>query len=85
MTPARLKMSLPQLVAGLAAQRSAIFGYLETLPEAELTARKARIPLFEQLTGTDEVPIATYVGALFGYHWNDHATQLAKIRKAAGL
>jgi hypothetical protein len=25
------------------------------------------------------------VGALFDYHWNDHAGQLAKIRKAVGL
>jgi len=25
------------------------------------------------------------LGALFGYHWDDHAGQLAKIRKAAGL
>ena len=29
--------------------------------------------------------VAAYVGALFDYHWNDHAGQLAKIRKAAGL
>jgi hypothetical protein len=28
--------------------------------------------------GTDEM----YVGALFDYHWNDHAGQLAKIRQA---
>jgi hypothetical protein len=25
------------------------------------------------------------VAALFGYHWNDHAGQIAKIRKAVGL
>jgi hypothetical protein len=35
--------------------------------------------------GTDEISIATYVGAMFDYHWGDHAGQLAKIRKAAGL
>ena len=33
----------------------------------------------------EETPIAVYVGALFDYHWNDHAGQLGKIRKAAGL
>jgi hypothetical protein len=26
-----------------------------------------------------------FVGGMFSYHWNDHAGQLAKIRKAAGL
>ena len=35
--------------------------------------------------GTDEITIPMFVGAIFGYHWNDHAGQLAKIRKAAGL
>jgi hypothetical protein len=33
--------------------------------------RKAKIPV--------------YVGAMFDYHWNDHARQIAKIRKANGL
>jgi hypothetical protein len=35
--------------------------------------------------GTDEIAITVYVGALFDFHWNDHASQLAKIRKAVGL
>jgi hypothetical protein len=35
--------------------------------------------------GTDEIPIHVYVGALFEQHWNSHAGQLAKIRKAVGL
>ncbi len=35
--------------------------------------------------GTDEIATPVFVGALFDYHWNDHAGQLAKIRKAAGL
>jgi len=26
-----------------------------------------------------------YVGAMFDYHWNDHAGQLEKIRQAVGL
>ena len=29
--------------------------------------------------------ISMYVGALFDYHWNDHAGQLAKIRHTVGL
>jgi len=57
---------------------------LETLSDTDLE-RKARIPLFKSIMNTEEVPIPAYVGALFGYHWNDHAGQLAKIRKAAGL
>lgn len=81
---ARATASIKQLLDGLDAQRKAVLGYLEGLSDAELQ-RKARIPLFKQLMGNEEVPIPVYVGALFDYHWNDHAGQLAKIRKAAGL
>ncbi|MBI2527858.1 MAG: DinB family protein [Candidatus Rokubacteria bacterium] len=84
-TPERKAMTLPQLIDALDAQRRAIFAYVDTLSDAELQGRKARIPLFKQIQGSEEVPIAVYVGALFGYHWNDHAGQVAKIRKAAGL
>jgi hypothetical protein len=35
--------------------------------------------------GTDEITLSVFVGALFEYHWNDHASQLAKIRDAVGL
>jgi len=73
-----------QLLDMLDAQRKGVFDYLETLSEADLH-RKARIPLFKQLMGNEQVPIPVYVGALFEYHWNDHAGQLAKIRKAVGL
>jgi len=85
MTPARRSMTLEQLVDALDAQRRSVVGYLEDLPEADLQTRKARIPLFKRFMGTDETPIAVYVGSLFGFHWNDHAGQLAKIRKAVGL
>lgn len=83
-TPERQKMTLPQLRDALDAQRREVFAYLETLSEADL-GRKARIPFFKQIMGNEEVAIPVYVGALYGYHWNDHAGQLAKIRKAAGL
>ena len=73
-----------QLLEMLDAQRKAAFAYLDGLSDAELQ-RKARIPLFKQLMGNEEVPIPVYVGALLDYHWNDHAGQLAKIRKAVGL
>jgi hypothetical protein len=83
-TPERQKMTLSQLKDALDAQRREMFGYLETLSDADLQ-RKARIPLFKRVMNTEEVPIPAYVGAMFGYHWKDHAGQLAKIRKAAGL
>ena len=35
--------------------------------------------------GTDEITIDMYLGAMFDYHWNDHAGQLEKIRRAVGL
>jgi hypothetical protein len=81
---ARATMSLGQFVDALDEQRRDVFGYLDTLSDADL-GRKARIPLFKQIMGTDEIPIPTFVGALFDYHWNDHAGHIAKIRKAVGL
>jgi hypothetical protein len=83
-TPERQKMTLGQFIDALDTQRQEVFGYLEGLSEADLQ-RKARIPLFKQFMGTDEIAIPAYVGALFDFHWNDHAGQLAKIRKAVGL
>jgi hypothetical protein len=55
-----------------------------SLGEAELQ-RKAKIPLFKQFMGTDEFALPVYVGAMFDHHWNDHAEQIAKIRKANGM
>lgn len=81
----RRKMTLPQFIAALDTQRRSVFAYLDGLPEEELHRRKMRIPLFKQIMGTDEIAIPVWVGALFDYHWNDHAGQLAKIRQAAGL
>ena len=84
LTPARKKMTLGQLVAALDAQRREVFAYLDGLSDADLN-RKARIPLFKSFMGTDEIPLPMFVGAMFDYHMNDHAGQIAKIRKAVGL
>ena len=51
----------------------------------ELVDRRARIPLLAPLVGTDLVTIPTWVRTFLGTHWDDHAGQLAKIRKAVGL
>ena len=83
-TPERQKMTKAQLLDALEAQRREIFGYLDSLSDADL-GRKAKIPLFKQFMGTDEIALPVYVGALFDYHWNDHAGQIAKIRKANGM
>ena len=83
-TPERQKMTLQDFIAALDAQRHEVFGYLEGLTDGDLQ-RKARIPLFKQFMGTDEITIPVYVGAMFDYHWGDHASQIAKIRKVAGL
>ena len=80
----RRQMTLAQLRAALDAQRRRVLGYIDGLEEGDFD-RKARIPLFKQFMGTDEITISMYVGALFDYHWNDHAGQLAKIRQAVGL
>jgi len=80
----RTSMTLKQLADALDSQRRDVMNYLDGLGEADLS-RKSRIPLFKQIMNTDEIDIPTYVGALFEYHWNDHAGQVAKIRKAAGL
>ena len=83
-TPERSRMTLAELIAALDAQRREVFAYLETLEEADLR-RKARIPLFEPLIGTDEITLPIFVGAMFDRHWNGHADQLAQIRQAVGL
>jgi hypothetical protein len=85
MTPARRTMSLRQLIDALDAQRKGVFGYLDGLPEADLAERKLRIPLFKEFMETDEISLAMFTGAMYDFHWNDHAGQLAKIRKAVGL
>lgn len=85
LTADRRAMTLAQLVDALERQRRSAFAYLEGLPDTELTGRKARIPLFRQFMGTDEISMQGYVGALLDSHWKDHTGQLAKIRKAAGL
>jgi len=84
MTPERRKATLKELADSLDAQRKSLFAYLDGLSDAEL-GRKARIPLFKDFMGTDEIPIPMFVGAMFDYHWNDHAGQLEKIRQAVGL
>jgi hypothetical protein len=83
-TPERQKMTKAQLLDALEAQRREIFGYLDSLSDADL-GRKAKIPLFKQFMGTDEIAIPVYIGAMFDFHWNDHAGQIAKIRKANGM
>jgi hypothetical protein len=83
-TAERKTMTLKQFADALDAQRRDVMNYLDGLTEAEL-GRRARIPIFKEIMGVDEVDIPTFVGALFEYHWNDHASQLAKIRKAVGL
>ncbi len=80
----RRRMTLAQFTEALDTQRRRVVAYLEGLAESEFE-RKARIPFFKQFMGTDEITIPMYVGALFDFHWNDHAGQLAKIREAVGL
>ncbi len=83
-TPERQRMTLAELTAALDAQRHEVFAYLDTLSEADL-GRKARIPLFQPLLGTDQVPLPVFVGGLFEMHGGAHIEQLAKIRAAVGL
>jgi hypothetical protein len=77
-------MRLDQFTNALDRHRREVFEYLESLDDEDLQ-RKARIPLFKQFLGTDEVTISTWLGAFFGVHWGDHAGQLATIRKTVGL
>lgn len=83
-TPERARMTLPELVGALDAQRRDVFAYLATLDDRGLAA-KARIPIFESLVGTDEITMPIFVGAMFDHHWHAHADQLGQIRRAAGL
>jgi hypothetical protein len=81
----RRRMTLSQFKDALDAQRRRVLEYIDSLDEREFDRRKARIPLFKQFMGTDEITIDMYLGAMFDYHWNDHAGQLEKIRRAVGL
>ena len=81
----RRQLTLAQFRGALDAQRRRVLEYIEGLEEPAFERRKARIPLFKQFMGTDEITIDMYVGAMFDYHWNDHAGQLEKIRQAVGL
>ena len=81
----RRQMTLSQFRDALDAQRRRVLEYIDGLEESAFERRRARIPLFKQFMGTDEITLPVYVGAMFDYHWNDHAGQIAKIRKANGL
>ena len=81
----RRHMTLAQFKEALDAQRRRVLAYIDGLEEREFDQRKARIPLFKQFMGTDEITLDMYLGAMFDYHWNDHAGQLEKIRQAVGL
>jgi len=83
-TPERQKMTLGQLREALESQRRGLLSYLDSLGPADL-GRKAKIPLFKQFMGTDEIALPVYVGSMFDFHWSDHVGQIAKIRKANGL
>jgi len=79
------QMTLAQFEDALGVQRRRVLEYIDGLEEREFDQRKARIPLFKQFMGTDEITVDMYLGAMFDYHWNDHAGQLEKIRQAVGL
>ena len=81
----RRKMTLSQFKDALDAQRRRVLEHIDGLEERAFDQRKVRIPLFKQFMGTDEITIDMYLGAMFDYHWNDHAGQLEKIRQAVGL
>jgi hypothetical protein len=84
-TAERRRMTLADLLAALDAQRAAVLGALQTLGPDDLAARRARIPLFAPILGTDEVTLPVFVGAMFGMHWEAHADQIGQIRQAVGL
>ena len=81
----RRQLTLSQFRDALDAQRRRVLENIDGLEESAFERRKARITLFKQFMGTDEITIEMYLGAMFDYHWNDHAGQLEKIRQAVGL
>ena len=81
----RRQMTLAQFRDALEVQRRRVLESIDGFEEREFDQRKARIPLFKQFMGTDEITIDMFLGAMFDYHWNDHAGQLEKIRQAVGV
>ena len=84
LTPERQMMTLRQFRTALDRHRQEAFAFLEGLREEDLQ-RKARVPLFEALLGTDEITLPMWMRCFFAIHWDAHADQLAKIRSAVGL
>src|SRR5206468_1259955 len=80
-----LAQSVGALVDAIDEQRRQVSALVAPISDDELQTRNARIPLFKQFMGTEEIPLAQYLGSLFDFPWNDHAGQIAKIRKAVGL
>ena len=90
-----LKMRSDSAEAAYHINTQALKSYLEQLQTVKGIDRLVQIDLASlvQLPGvcqeprddTDEIPIPMFVGAMFDYHWNDHAGHIAKIRKSAGL
>jgi hypothetical protein len=83
-TAERRRMTLAGLLAALDAQRAAVLGHLATLQPDDF-GRKARIPLFAPILGTEKVTLPVFVGAMLGMHWDAHADQIGQIRRAVGL
>src|SRR5260370_9178701 len=83
-TPERQMMRLQPFTKALDRHRREVFEYLESLGDEDLQ-RKARIPLFKEFLGTDEVTIPTWVGVFFGAHCSGHSGHLRQIPQRVGL
>src|SRR5262245_2953074 len=77
----RRRMTLPQFRDALDAQRRRVLEYVDGLDEREFDQRKARIPLFKQFMGTDEITLDMYPGPRLDSHGTAHgATSRRSVR-----
>ena len=85
LTPERQMMTLRQFENALDRHWQEALAYLETLGDEDLQ-RKARIPRFKRLLGTDEVTMPMWVEVLFASHWGlEWAMSESQDRMPVGL
>ena len=80
LSPARQRMTLAEYIEALRMVHRRVQIELGTLPEAVLERRRARIPEWAAILGTDEVSLETYVLQRLETHWMEHAQGVAALR-----
>jgi hypothetical protein len=83
-TEKRSRMSLKELLVEADKEYARIAGFVEKLSDAQL-ARKAHIPLLKDTPIGEYPTLATWIGAIGGYHIGFHMDHMREILQALGV